>query len=76
MQWCWPISARRSREKNDSALLVSTPVVMERDAVVDPPRVVEGMQRIPRGSLVGVDGAAVLDGLPDHRHGLIFGADH
>ena len=25
MRWCWPISARRSREKNDSAWLVSTP---------------------------------------------------
>ena len=25
MWWCWPISARRSREKNDSAWFVSAP---------------------------------------------------
>jgi len=46
--------------------------VMEGDAVVDPPSVIEGVQGISGRRFVGIDGGAMLDHLPDVGHRLIL----
>ena len=51
-------------------------IVRERDAVVDPLGGEAGMQGIPAGRLISVDGRAVGDAAGNHGHALILGLDH